>query len=135
MGGNLFHAQLYKNFLNKIFMFCSTVRHHSQFGKRQMDCYSVEHDSFYTNYARLQCSTVTSTAEGQKIWGGWGIEFKLKLLYLVWEIKIVLNYFHCGIDRSSFNRFFRRKRGVASNPLFIIPDFFAFFQWTLLWLP
>ena len=58
-----------------------TVRHHSQFGKRQMDCYSVEHDSFYTNYAGLQYSKVTSTEEGQKTLRGWGMEYKLELLY------------------------------------------------------
>ena len=36
-----------------------------------------------------------------------------------------------GLNRSS-----RRKKGMAFNPLFIIPDtFIAFSQWTLLWLP
>ena len=34
------------------------------------------------------------------------------------------------------NRSSRRKRGMASNPLFIVPAFFfAFSQWTLLWQP
>ena len=34
-----------------------------------------------------------------------------------------------------FNRSSRRKRGMASDPLFIISDFFAFSKRTLLWLP
>ena len=36
----------------------------------------------------------------------------------------------CSIFSSdlSFNRSSRRKRGMASNPLFIIPDFFCIFQ-------
>ena len=34
----------------------------------------------------------------------------------------------------SFNRLSRRKRGMVSNPLFIIPDFFCIFPITLLWL-
>ena len=41
-----------------------------------------------------------------------------------------------GLGGMYFNRSSRRKRGMASNPLFIIPDFFfAFFKQTLLWLP
>ena len=34
----------------------------------------------------------------------------------------------------SFNRLSRRKRGMVSNPLFIILDFFCIFPITLLWL-
>ena len=39
----------------------------------------------------------------------------------------------CSIFSSdlSFNRSSRRKRGMASNPLFIIPDFFCIFQTNL----
>ena len=54
----------------------------------------------------------------------------LRLTYLLFELQksTVLPYI--------YNRLSRRKRGMASNPLFIIPDFFfAFSQWTLLWLP
>ena len=36
--------------------------------------------------------------------------------------------------QNMINRSSRRKRGMVSNPLFIIPDFFCIFPWTLLWL-
>ena len=41
---------------------------------------------------------------------------------------------HVWLDKfkNVLNRMSRRKRGIASNPLFIIPDFFCIFQTNLL---
>ena len=58
-----------------------------------------------------------------------------------WQNEIVMCFlqvhkgsFSRDFSLTMFNRPSRRKRGMASNPLFIIQDFFLHFpKWTLLW--